>query len=100
VAGKKKHEHRGLADRLHFFPGLAAGHQLSYDEEVGLELNIPRLRLGLAVAVLWALEASGDAPLPREWADAMCDDPEQAGRLHLKINTARAVARAVRKRGR
>jgi hypothetical protein len=54
----------------------------------------------MAVAVLWALEASGDAPLPREWADAMAEDEDQARRLHLRINTARAVARAVRKRGR
>jgi hypothetical protein len=73
---------------------------LSYEEFCGLELNIPRLRLGMAVAVLWALEASGDAPLPREWADAMAEDEDQARRLHLRINTARAVARAVRKRGR
>jgi hypothetical protein len=79
---------------------LRPGHELTYADMVGLELNLPRVRLTQALALAQALSvANSNEPLTRDWADALSSSPDAVDDLLFQMNSARADAKARAKHG-
>lgn len=78
--------------------GLTEG--VGYEGALGLWLNLPRVRLQLALAHLMAIGAAGSkSDLGIEWADAMAQVPEEVDFIHFAINAERQRARTAAKLG-
>jgi hypothetical protein len=99
VDAKKKQEARELADFLATYHVLPGG-GLTYEQFVGLYLNIHRVRFQRAAEVAYGYSAaSSPRDLGPEWGDALGRDESEGDRIVDEANAARAVARAKAKIG-
>ncbi len=92
---KKRDEHRLLFDlgRVFGLAGLLGGRAPTYDEQVGLWLQLYRDDYRNATQIVIALEAAfGSAELSRGWFDAMAEDPKAVDAMQARINLARTNA--------
>jgi len=100
-AGKKR-QGRQLSDMLAAYgSGILAGRPpLTYEDWVGLWLNLDRVQRRQAVAVAeGTVAASSPRDLEFSWADAVALLEESAEDLHYRINAERSTARVRAKLG-
>lgn len=72
---------------------------LPYEAQVGLYLNIPRIRKTIAVGVAQGeVVAKGSGLLNTSFVDAACLLAEQVGAAEYKANIKRSVQKAKRSR--
>ena len=69
---------------------IRPGTEMSYAEYVGLQLNIPRIRMVKAIAHVQAINATrSNDPLGRDWADALAPSEELVDEDLYQANGAR-----------
>jgi hypothetical protein len=102
VARRKKSAGRQLADLLAAYGGviLQGRPPLSFEQVMGLWLNLPRVRRQKAAAhAEGSVAAGGLQSLDEGWADALAGTPEETEFLHYLLNAERATARVRQKLG-
>ncbi len=78
---------------------MRPGWVMTYEDYVGIVLNRGRILTQRAVAVLAAINASGDDDLDASWADAVAEDATEIEEILGEANRQRAQNRSRRRRG-
>jgi hypothetical protein len=92
VAPKKRLEVRELADMLAAYGPVVLTEPLTYEQWVGLWLNLPRQSARQTWSAYEALRmALTNDPISPEAVEAVADSPEEAEELAYAINSERFI---------